>query len=455
MSNDHGTRNFGGSGSGGGRAWTRREFVSRGLVLASAAASLPAFLNRSALAMPSPAGSNPGVPDDHVLVVVQLSGGNDGLNTVVPYGFDAYHRARPGIGVREDQALHLGRGAEEAVGLHPSMTGIKEMFDEGLVSIVQGVGYPNPDRSHFKSMDIWHTADTSGTGTGWLGRYIDSECCGFGKGESGRADAAAAARRTPMDPPITIGRTAPLALQGGQMQPVSFETADLFRWTGEDIHPALAAPYQALMNREPGTGMAPESNASFLMRTTLDAQVSSDKIRKAVALRSLVEYPRSELGQQLSMIANMIRAGLKTRVFYATLGGFDTHSQQGGANGRHAQLMRTFSDAMRAFYADLTQQGNNERVLTLTFSEFGRRVGQNASGGTDHGTAAPVFLFGPMVEPGVRNRHPSLTDLDEGDLKYTTDFRSVYASILEHWMGADSRVVLEGTYKPAQVIKRA
>lgn len=441
------------------RAFTRRTFLHSGLTLASATVTIPAFLASSARVLAQPGGAGSAVrssADERILVVVQMAGGNDGLNTVVPYGDAAYYRARAGIGIPEAQVLKLDkRGSGDGLGLHPRLAPIKALYDSGLVAIYQGVGYPNPNRSHFKSMDIWHTADTSGTGTGWLGRYIDSECCGFGKGESGRADAAAAARRTPMDPPITIGRTAPLALQGGQMQPVSFETADLFRWTGEDIHPALAAPYQALMNREPGTGMAPESNASFLMRTTLDAQVSSDKIRKAVALRSLVEYPRSELGQQLSMIANMIRAGLKTRVFYATLGGFDTHSQQGGANGRHAQLMRTFSDAVRAFYADLTQQGNNERVLTLTFSEFGRRVGQNASGGTDHGTAAPVFLFGPMVEPGVRNRHPSLTDLDEGDLKYTTDFRSVYASILEHWMGADSRVVLEGTYKPAQVIKRA
>jgi len=439
------------------KAWTRREFMGRGLLFASAAMSVPAFLQRSALALPhggAHLSSLAGVPEDRVLVVVQLGGGNDGLNTVVPYGYDAYYNARPGIGIRQQDVLDLAGTAREGIGLHPALDGIKELYDDGLCSIVQGVGYPNPNRSHFKSMDIWHTADTSGTGDGWLGRFVDSECCGWGKGESGTAEKSGAAPAA-MEPPIAIGRESPLALNGRSMKPVAFETPDLFRWTGEDVHPALEGPYHRITERDPAdvaTEYEDNPTASFLMRTSLDAQVSSETIRRAVSMRNLVNYPGSGLANQLSMVANMVRAGMKTRVYYVTHGGFDTHSGQGGTNGRHANLLRQFSQAMKAFYDDLKAQGNDGRVLTMSFSEFGRRVGQNASGGTDHGTAAPMMLFGPMVRPGVANRHPSMSDLDSGDLKYTTDFRSVYASILDDWMASDSKEVLEGRYRGMGVI---
>jgi uncharacterized protein (DUF1501 family) len=174
-----------------------------------------------------------------------------------------------------------------------------------------------------------------------------------------------------------------------------------------------------------------------------------------VRLRPNVQYPNSDLARQLSMVACMIRAGLPTRVYYVQHGGFDTHSGQGGAQGRHGNLLNQFASAVKAFYQDLKQQENDSRVLTMSFSEFGRRVGQNASQGTDHGTAAPMFLFGPMVKPGIVGEHPSLTDLDEGDLKYKIDFRSVYAGILEGWLKADSKKILEGEYRAAQVIKKS
>lgn len=432
-------------------AWTRREFVNSGLLFASAALTVPAFLQRTALGMAQPAAqmaSIPGTPEDRILVIVQLSGGNDGLNTVVPYGFDEYQRARPGIRITPDAALKLGRAARDPIGFHPSLTGLKSLFDDGLLSLVQGVGYPNPNRSHFKSMDIWHTADTSGTGEGWLARYVDSECCGYGKGESGKAEAPTSTTY----PPIAIGRDAPLALLGGSTPPVAFETADLFRWTGEDIHGSLVAPYKDIVTRGVPEEADPNSTASFLMRTALDAQVSSDTIRRAVASEPLVNYPRSDLARQLQMVSSMIRAGMKTRVYYVNHGGFDTHAGQGGQNGRHANLLRQLGDAVKAFYDDLKAQGNEGRVLTASFSEFGRRVGQNASGGTDHGTAAPMFLMGPMVNAGVLNAHPSMRDLDAGDLKYTVDFRTVYAGILDDWMGSDSQAVLGGRYKAAPVI---
>jgi uncharacterized protein (DUF1501 family) len=205
-------------------AFTRRQFLNSSLIMASAAATLPAFLNRSALAMMPGMGmtSIPGVPEDHILVVVQLSGGNDGLNMVVPYSMDQYYKARPGIGIPAKDVLKLG---DYGVGLHPQMTGIKELYDKGMAAVIQGVGYPNPNRSHFKSMDIWQTADTTATGDGWLGRYFDAECCGYGKGESGKAENKVGGNQ----PGIAIGRTAPLAMQGQRIKPISFESEDLFR----------------------------------------------------------------------------------------------------------------------------------------------------------------------------------------------------------------------------------
>jgi uncharacterized protein (DUF1501 family) len=437
-------------------AFSRRQFIQAGLTLASAAVTIPWFLNSSAYGLPmAGAGlsSIPGVPEDHILVVIQLSGGNDGLNTVVPYGLDAYHKARPTIGIAENAALKLDQA--QGIGLHPQMTGIKEMYDSGLCAVVQGVGYPNPNRSHFKSMDIWQTADTNATGDGWLGRYFDSECCGYGKGESGKAEGGKSKIATVNQPGIAIGRTAPLAMQGQQIKPISFETEELFRWIGQDVHKALLDPYQKIQDRPLREGMDPDSNAAFLMRTALDAQVSSDLIRKAVRQKPLVQYPNSDLARQLAMVGSMIRAGLPTRVYYVQLGGFDTHAQQGGAQGRQGQLLGQFASAVKAFYADLKAQENDTRVLTMSFSEFGRRVGQNASQGTDHGTAAPMFLFGPMVKPGLVGEHPSLTELDEGDLKFKIDFRCVYAGILEQWLKADSKKILEASFQAAPVIRKA
>ncbi len=428
-------------------AFTRRAFLSRGLVLASAATTIPAFLQRSALGLPFAAAgmsSIPGVDEDRVLVVVQLAGGNDGLNTVVPFSDPAYYRARPTIGISEQRVLKLGRNIP--VGLHPQLSGLKSLYDDGLMTIVQGAGYPNPNRSHFKSMDIWHTAEVSGTGTGWLGRYFDNECCGEagGDGTPGIPEPMAG---------IAIGREAPLAMQGFKSKPIGFESADLFRWLGKDIEPDLAERYEAINRAGVVEGVDPQSTASFLMRTSLDAQISSDLIRKAVSNKPTGQYPQTELGRQMAMVSAMIRAGLKTRVYYVTLGGFDTHAGQGSDNGRHSQLLQTLSNAIRAFYADLKSQGQDSRVLTMSFSEFGRRVAQNASGGTDHGTAAPMFLFGPMVKPGIVGTHPSLTDLDSGDLRYSTDFRGVYAGVLESWLKADSRKVLESTFRAVKTLK--
>jgi len=387
-----------------------------------------------------------------VLVVIQLGGGNDGLNTVIPYTDPTYYKARPGIGIAKDKVHKLGKSE---VGLHPAMSPMKALFDDGVLALVQGVGYPNPNRSHFKSMDIWQTADTSATGNGWIGRYVDAECCGYGKGESGKPEKSVADVGTGGAPVIAIGGEAPLATQGQKSKPVAFENADLFRWTGKDVNGDLGDPYERINRRGEVSGVNTESNAGFLMRTALDAQLSSEQIRKAVSQKSLIAYPQSDLARQLSMVGAMIRAGLKTRVYYVTMGGFDTHAGQGGENGRHSQLLGQVAGALKAFHDDLKAQGNQDRVLTMTFSEFGRRVYQNASQGTDHGTASQMFLMGGMVKAGVLNSHPSLTDLDSGDLKFTTDFRSVYAGVLEGWLKADAKKILEGTFKPVQIVKKA
>ncbi len=432
-------------------AFTRRQFLRSGLTLASASLTIPQFMSGTALALPTSfwGGSIPGVNEDRILVVIQLAGGNDGLNTVVPFGMSEYYRARPGIGIPEGKVLRLG-SAEREVGLHPALAGVKDLYDDGLVGIVQGVGYPNPNRSHFKSMDIWHTADTTGTGDGWLGRYFDSECCGFGKGESGKADGAL----TGGGPGIAIGREAPLAMQGHAIKPIAFESAELFRWTGGGGGKALDASYDEIVKQK-SNAPDPDSNAAFLHRTALDAQVSSATIRKAVATKPRVAYPGGDLARQLQMVASMIAAGLKTRVYYVTMGGFDTHAGQGGENGRHATLLGQFAGAVKAFYADLKAQGNDGRVMAMSFSEFGRRVSQNASQGTDHGTAAPLMVFGPMVKAGVLSPHPSLKDLDSGDLRFTQDFRGVYANILTEWLSADSAKVLEGQFRAFPVLKKA
>ncbi len=419
-------------------AYTRRAFLQRGMTLASSAATVPYFVQQSAIAMTNwnaAVSSQAGVPEDRILVVVQLSGGNDGLNTVIPYSMSTYHTARPRIAVPDNEILKLG---SSGIGLHPKLADLNSLFDDGQVTIVQGVGYPNPNRSHFKSMDIWHTADTAGVGRGWLGRYFDNECAGSPCTDIG----------------VSIGQQAPLAMQGKTIQPINFEDANDFRWRAADAGKEIAAAYDEVTRAGEIDGVAPDSNQAFLMRTAMDAQLSGDRIRSAVKSPPKVQYPSNPLAVQLRTAASMIHAAMPTRVYYVSLDGFDTHAGQGASNGRHGARLQQLGSSLRAFMNDLRATGDDDRVLTMVFSEFGRRVGQNASGGTDHGTAAPMFLIGPMVRPGLIGRHPSLTDLDDGDLKFSIDFRSVYATVLSRWMGADSRAVLGRRYPIINAIRR-
>ncbi len=420
--------------TGSTETYSRRLFMQQGMAFLSMATTVPLFMQRSAHGIMLPVGSlvssQAGVPEDHTLVVIQLAGGNDGLNTVVPYEDSNYYNSRPQIAISKESALKIP-GAD-GFGLHPNLTGLLELIDNGQAAIVQGVGYPNPNRSHFTSTDIWHTGNHSGQGYGWLGKYFDNTCEG----------------KPNPDGSIAIGNKAPLALHGKTQKAVNFETEELFKWAGTIVDRSLEKPYDDI-NRKEVEAKENDSQLDFLVRTSLDAQISSKRIRAAVSKKPLLNYPDGQLSQQLQLIASMIRADLPTRVYYASLGGFDTHANQLNS---HANLMRQVGGALNAFQKDLGKQGNTGKVITMVFSEFGRRVAQNGSNGTDHGTAAPMFLIGDNVQNGLLGKHPSLINLDQGDLKFNTDFREVYAAVLEDWMGADSKTILGKKYTKAKVL---
>jgi len=431
---------------------TRRLFIQRGLALLAVTPTIPTFLDQTMMAMADPLDAKrvqqPNGKDGKILVVVQMSGGNDGLSTVIPFGDDAYHRARPAIGWDGKDVLKI----DNYIGLHPNLAPIKAMYDEGSVSIIQGVGYPNPNRSHFRSMDIWNSAEPQKevVTSGWIGRYFDNACPGC-------------------DPHVgvSMGGSLPLAMQGERVTPLSFDRPENYRYNGRDKEhylklnqgpPGVAPttkPTQGLVTKPPKKveAVTAQSQLDFLHRTAMDAQVSSDDIlRITQQFRPVGQYPGGEFGNGLRTIAAMIGGGLSTRVYYVSLGGFDTHA---GQKGRHDQLMTQFAQGVAAFWADMKQQENDDRVLMMSFSEFGRRVEQNASQGTDHGAAAPMMLFGPKVKAGVLSKHPSLTDLDQGDLKYNTDFRNVYAAVLQNWMDTPSKPILGQQFKPMPIVKGA
>jgi uncharacterized protein (DUF1501 family) len=422
---------------------TRRLFLQRGLTLLAAAPTIPAFLDQTVMAMADPLDTprvqQPSGKDGKILVVVQLSGGNDGLNTVVPFADDNYHKARPAI--RHDPKTLLK--INDRLALHPNLKPLYEMLQKDRLAVIQGVGYPNPNRSHFRSMDIWHSAqpEREQPTSGWIGRYFDNQCAGTDPKSAGSVDP---------DVGITIGDTLPLAMQGERVRPLALERPEAYRYRGPDRE-----NYEALnrINHAPAARPNRNDPLDFLHRTAMDAQISSDQILRVTQSHRPgpgIEYPRGDLGEGLRLVAAMIRGGLSTRVYYVSLGGFDTHANE---RGRHDQLMDRLSAACGAFWRDLAEQRNDERVMMMTFSEFGRRVAQNASGGTDHGTAAPVFLMGPRVKGGILGEHPSLTDLDAGDLKFRTDFRSLYATVLQQWLDTPSKPILGQQYKLLPVLR--
>jgi uncharacterized protein (DUF1501 family) len=426
---------------------TRREFLRSTVLGASAAWTVPVFLSRtfSSLHAEALAQSQPVTGKDAtILVVLQLAGGNDGLNTVIPTGNDYYHKARPALGI----ASGTHRLSDD-FGLHPSLAAFKELYDDGQLSIIHGVGYPNPNRSHFRSTEIWQTASDSNKFAkyGWLGRYFDHACTGA-------------------DPTIgvNVGRQMPQAFSGPRPLGISLENPQNYRVAGQESseggvdfisklnQPAMMEDAEqtsgTTVGAVPGKVHTHLSPLDYLERTALDAQVSSEQILKVSRAGSNhSSYPASQLANSLKLVARLIAGGLSTRVYYVSQGGYDTHTNQSGS---HERLLRDLGAGVKAFMADIKAQGNSERVLLMTFSEFGRRLAQNANGGTDHGAPAPMFVVGPKVKAGMLGRFPSLApkDLFNGDPRFTTDFRSVYAGVLEEWLHTSSEPVLGRKFEP-------
>lgn len=425
---------------------TRRQFIRTSVLGGAISWTLPAFLDSTFGVLDSMAADSATQiatgKDNPILVVLQLAGGNDGLNTVIPYADSAYYSSRPKIGVAAKEVLRVN----DHLGLHPGLKGFQSLVNDGNLSVIQGVGYPNPNRSHFRATEIWQTASESeqALSTGWLGRYFDNACPG--------EDAACG---------ISISGETPQSFAGKTGKGISFSDAQDYQFKGDlsgknenFFEMANSAEDEGgsigmLNNSSANMMSASESPVSFLRRTSLDARVNTDRIQEILKRsRADAKYPNGRLANNLRTVAQLIQGGMSTRVYYVSQGGFDTHNNQTGA---HANLMREMDEALYAFVQDLKAQGNFDRVLLLTFSEFGRRVTENASGGTDHGAAAPMFLIGPTIKPGVIGAHPSLTDLYRGDLKHHTDFRSVYASVLENWLKIPSQPVLGKKFTPTPI----
>ena len=354
---------------------------------------------------------------DRVLVFIQLNGGNDGLNTVVPITNDLYYNRRPQIAIPATQALAIPGSVD--LGLHPSFSALSPVYDDGRMAVLQNVGYPDPQLSHFDATDIWLTASNSDDilSTGWMGRYLDVDFPDFSE--------------TPTSYPLAVqmGGTSALLFQGpAANMGMSLASPELFERIAEE---GILYQTADLPDTTFGREMA------FVRTVANDSFLYADAVQQASETgQNQASYPESSLGQNLSIVARLIKGQLGARIYHVSLGGFDTHANQGGPNGQHANLLRTLADATKAFLDDLEADGWSERVLVTTFSEFGRRVGQNGSGGTDHGTAAPMFLFGAGVEGGLYGNAPNLNDLDQtGNLRFEIDFRSVYATVLQDWFG--------------------
>lgn len=428
---------------------TRREFLRHTLLGAGLTWTVPQFLVNSFTALHAQNANTAlqGITgkDAPILILLQLAGGNDGLNTVVPFTNDDYYRARPRLGIGAKEVLRLN----DVVGLHPNLIQFKELFDAGQMQIVQNVGYPNPNRSHFRSTEIWQTASDAEKNEkyGWVGRYFDNACQG--------ADPTVG---------INIGQQTPQAFFGPKPTGVSLKNPESYRYKNG----ATDAAFRELnMQETPGMVEMESSGDSigavagtirtgspleFIERASLDAQVSSDQILKlSRSVQNMATYPNSGLATDLKLVAKLIAGGMPTRIYYVSHGGFDTHKNQKGA---HEGLLKQLAEGLGAFVADLKQQGNFDRVMIMTFSEFGRRVAENGSGGTDHGAAAPQFLIGGKVVAGVSGEAPRLAaaDLDHGDVKFSTDFRSVYAGVLEQWLKTPSTPILGRSFEQHKIV---
>lgn len=415
----------------------RREFIQCMLPLAGLPLVFPMWSVRSAFGATPRLRKFADLPDDgRVLVLVQLAGGNDGLNTVIPYQNDLYYSNRPRLAIDRNTILPL----DSDTGLHPSLAPIKSLYDAGNVAIVQGVGYPNPNRSHFKSTDIWLTASNANDlqDTGWLGRYFDVVCP---PDENGQVTCG-----TLGPPAIQIGLTSSLALLGKNPRGIALQDPLAFY----NLVAHLGDPHGGNQTVEPKT--AAERELFFLRETAASAfEYAGDILQAFDKAGNTVAYPDESLAAQLAIVARLIAGGLSTRVYIVSIKGFDTHANQPGT---HNSLLAAVARAIAAFQADLANLGLADRVLGVCFSEFGRRVRENGSLGTDHGTAAPMLLFGRPANGGLYGAPPDLADLDNGDLKHQFDFRQVYASLLEQWLGTTSSTILGANFGQITLVQQ-
>ncbi|GAB1856088.1 DUF1501 domain-containing protein [Flavobacteriaceae bacterium MHTCC 0001] len=358
------------------------------------------------------------------LVIVQLSGGNDGLNTVIPFRNDIYYRERPNLGISKGEIIKLN----DDVGLNPSLSPLKRLYDKGYVSIINNVGYPNPVRSHFRSLDIWQTARDADTfsQSGWIGRYLDN----YGKHHH---DA------------IEIDDSLSLAMKGDTVNAIATQNAKAFYNLSKD-------PYFRNLYKYKNDVHLSEHNLGYLYKSMIAAESSAKYIYETSKTTStLKEYPNHKFGKQLKTVAQFINSGLQTKVFYTSLNGFDTHANQLNTQKR---LLKQYANGMETFVKDLKSNNTFKDTLILTFSEFGRRVKQNASSGTDHGTANNVFIIGENLKKnGLYNQLADLSNLDEnGDLKFEIDFRTIYATVLGKWLEVDDKRVLNKSFSKLEFI---
>lgn len=383
----------------------RKEFLQIGS-LASASLMMPKFLKAFERPAMVPSGNK-------VVVVIQFSGGNDGLNTVIPVSNDIYYRSRPRLGIKSTNALNLTTDA----GLNPALTSFKELYDDGSLGIINSVGYPNPDRSHFRSMDIWQSASDSKdyVSTGWLGRYLDAQCNGCDKPTQ----------------IVELDDMLSLSMKGERNKGLAFrDPRRLYSSSNEKFYKDI--------NTAHSSG---EETVDYLYKTMGATLSSADYIYKQSKIHPTSQvYPSTGMGNNLKTISSLIMSDINTKVYYVSLGSFDTHVNQ---EGQQKRLFTELNDAVAAFAKDMKQNGRWEDVLMMTFSEFGRRVAQNASNGTDHGTANNMFLMsGGLKQKGLINTMPDLANLNDGDLEHTVDFKNVYATVLNNWLGADDKQIL-------------
>ncbi|WP_408029204.1 DUF1501 domain-containing protein [Tenacibaculum xiamenense] len=358
------------------------------------------------------------------LVIIQLKGGNDGLNTIVPFRNDIYYQKRQNIAISKSELIKLN----DEVGLHSKLAPLKILYDKGYLSIINNVGYPNPNRSHFRSTDIWQTASNSNEylQSGWVGRFLDM---------------------TSSQPyhAIEVDESLSLMLKGNQQNGLAITNPKLF-------YQSLRQPFFSDVLQNYDDTHLSEHNLGYLYNTMINAKSSAKYIyEKSSAKSTNKSYPQNVFGKQLKTIADFINSGLDTQIYYAALTGFDTHVNQ---VNKQSRLLETYAESISCFVDDLKDQNTFEDTLILTFSEFGRRVQQNAANGTDHGAANNVFVIGKKLrQSGIYNELSRLDNLDSnGDLKYTIDFREVYATILDKWLEVDDRKILNKSFSKLSFI---